>query len=218
MSGAIKDFEKRSRLYTWQTFTHRNENINILHVFWKLSLFEVWQSNINPQSHKMIICYLMTYLNLKSFGWYLPRYKVSRLFTFFWLNSISQPRPHQDRTYCSLKWNSFHLKEKTCIETTFEKCWWNVIFPHNNFLAFMTKILCYLQLPVNFILGLVATKRTDRRDINISLSCAGAVFQVRPKQWVFGTPHTSIKSNFFLQVSLSSKNALIAILRFQQHL
>lgn len=42
----------------------------------------------------------------------------------------------------------------------------------------MTKIYCYLQLPVNFILGLVATQRTDGRDINISLSGEGAVFQV----------------------------------------
>ena len=42
----------------------------------------------------------------------------------------------------------------------------------------MTKIYCYLQLPVNFILGSVATQRTDGRDINISLSGEGAVFQV----------------------------------------
>lgn len=52
-------------------------------------------------------------------------------------------------------------------------------------------------------------KNWQGRDINISLSSEGAVFQVRLKPWVFGTPHTSMKSNFLLQVSLGSKKALL---------
>lgn len=97
------------------------------------------------------------------------------------------------------KWSSFHFKGKIWKEITFEKCWWNVTFPHNNFLAFMTKILCYLQLPAN-------ARELTGRDINISPSSEGAVSQVRQKQWVFGTPHPSVESNFLSQVSLRTKN------------
>ena len=46
------------------------------------------------------------------------------------------------------------------------------------------------------------------KDINITWGWEGAVFQVRQKQWVFWTPHTSVKSNFLSQILHWSKNAL----------
>lgn len=46
------------------------------------------------------------------------------------------------------------------------------------------------------------------KDINISRGWERDVFQVRQKQWVFWTPHTSEKSNFLSQALQWSKNAL----------
>lgn len=131
--------------------------------------------------------------------WVLPcMHQVQRvLYTWGWISCFSWVQASIELT-AVWKWNSFHFKGKIWKEITFEKCWWNVTFPHNNFLAFMTKILCYLQLPAN-------ATNWQGRDINISLSSEGAVSQVRQKQWAFGTPHPSVESNFLLQVSLSSE-------------
>lgn len=131
--------------------------------------------------------------------WVLPCMRqVQRvLYTWGWISCFSWVQASIELT-AVWKWNSFHFKGKIWKEITFEKCWWNVTFPHNNFLAFMTKILCYLQLPAN-------ATNWQGRDINISLSSEGAVSQVRQKQWAFGTPHPSVESNFLLQVSLSSE-------------
>lgn len=131
--------------------------------------------------------------------WVLPcMHQVQRvLYTWGWISRFSWVQASIELT-AVWKWNSFHFKGKIWKEITFEKCWWNVTFPHNNFLAFMTKILCYLQLPAN-------ATNWQGRDINISLSSEGAVSQVRQKQWAFGTPHPSVESNFLLQVSLSSE-------------
>lgn len=131
--------------------------------------------------------------------WVLPcMHQVQRvLYTWGWISRFSWVQASIELT-AVWKWNSFHFKGKIWKEITFEKCWWNVTFPHNNFLAFMTKILCYLQLPAN-------ATNWQGRDINISLRSEGAVSQVRQKQWAFGTPHPSVESNFLLQVSLSSK-------------
>lgn len=96
------------------------------------------------------------------------------LYTWGWISCFSWVQASIELT-AVWKWNSFHFKGKIWKEITFEKCWWNVTFPHNNFLAFMTKILCYLQLPAN-------TTNWQGRDINIALSTEGAVSQVRQKQ------------------------------------
>jgi hypothetical protein len=75
--------KKRSKLYTWQTFTHGKVSFKILDIFQRLSLFEMWQNNINPKNHKVIICYSIISPNLESFGFYFPRYKVPKFYKLF---------------------------------------------------------------------------------------------------------------------------------------